>query len=843
MAESDGPDRGAGGREGAIESLRASKKTVWQVPLLAGAAALLVMAAVTALLRTPAPDYVGQVKRAERQVQREQYKEALDTLNREVLPYLGRGDVSPDVRRAFHILRARAVYMGQRAMGINLAANNEQVIAEYQEAETLNAVLGGTDQYAIGETFLRQGQVEQAIARARMIPDGDSDRRLDLLRKVVERELGLVVPDYQRATDLVSEMMSDPSATAEARVWGLVQQSRIMIDQGRSDMVITRLLRVLPTMEGMDDDQRGTLLMLLGEAYLETDAVDQARTQLERAEALVEVDEESRARTQFLLGRALQRQSDWEGAATRYRRVRDNFGETRAFLPALLGLGEVEGAQAIAAGGEGAEAAKSSLSAYRLLAERMREDAPPEPKREEVVESLVARVGDQLNASSPDRALAFAEVALSMYPVGDAPASVLLAMADSRRAAARALVPEGVSTHDLDTPTTREMQRHLISAAEYFRQYAERMLIADHAAHTDALWESARLFDEAGDLEAALFVLRQFVDSFPSDPRRAEAKYRLGTVMQARGDYASAEAYFEELIAARGDRSVGEPSGPWGDAAFVPLAQCLRLDGDPSNDARAEQILLAIVDGGELGTPESEHFRQASFELGALYSSMQRWDEAIGRLEAALDRFGEDPQASVARYQLAEAYRQSASEIATELDGGGLPPAERTRLEDLRAERLGRAIALFERVRDELEARDPRLLSLIEASSLRNAYFHLGACAFALGEQAVPGTAVGSREGHVSASGFERAIGYYQSAKDKYGQDPASLVALVQIVNAYVAMGQPRAARVAHEIARRFYASMPATAWDDPNLPMTRREWERWLDSTVYLQQASVQAP
>ena len=140
-----------------------------------------------------------------------------------------------------------------------------------------------------------------------------------------------------------------------------------------------------------------------------------------------------------------------------------------------------------------------------------------------------------------------------------------------------------------------------------------------------------------------------------------------------------------------------------------------------------------------------------------------------------------------------------------------------------RREHLRSAIALFEEVRDGLSAKPAAIRTALEDVHLRNAHFYLGDCAFDLGEH-------------------DRAIAYYSASRNRYPRDPAVLVALIQIVNSYVEMGDLRSARTANERARDFYASLPDDVWDDPNLPMGRRDWERWLESSAKLYDDLAQA-
>ena len=120
----------------------------------------------------------------------------------------------------------------------------------------------------------------------------------------------------------------------------------------------------------------------------------------------------------------------------------------------------------------------------------------------------------------------------------------------------------------------------------------------------------------------------------------------------------------------------------------------------------------------------------------------------------------------------------------------------------------------------QLEAGDQARLSELERTYIRNAYFYTGDCAFDLGD-------------------FEQAVAAYDTAALKYSDDPASLVAMVQIVNAYVSQRQWAQARTANERARRQLARFPDEVWNRPDLPMEKKHWERWLDARTLLEQSA----
>ena len=167
------------------------------------------------------------------------------------------------------------------------------------------------------------------------------------------------------------------------------------------------------------------------------------------------------------------------------------------------------------------------------------------------------------------------------------------------------------------------------------------------------------------------------------------------------------------------------------------------------------------------------------------------------------------------RFRLADAYRLLAEEIEARL-AEPLSDRERGVLPAERASHLRNAIDHYGVVRDELNALDPRAMTELQTVYLRNAHFYLGDCAFDLGQ-------------------YSEAINYYDKAKSRYSGDPVVLVALIQTVNAYIALGDLVSARTANDRAKAPFKTLPDEVWDDPNLPMSRREWESWLDANTRL--------
>jgi len=214
-------------------------------------------------------------------------------------------------------------------------------------------------------------------------------------------------------------------------------------------------------------------------------------------------------------------------------------------------------------------------------------------------------------------------------------------------------------------------------------------------------------------------------------------------------------------------------------------------------------------------TPEALEYREALFELGRLRLAQGRHEEAAARLREAVERYPEDPQIDMTRFHLAEALRLSARQMEETLREG-MPLSQRRRIEQDQADRLAEAQRLYEAVRSRLERKPRDALTDLERLTLRNAYFYRADSAFDRGL-------------------FEDAIRLYDAAAQRYADEPASLVAMMQIVNSYITLERWPEARTANARARRRLEEIPDDALDAPDLPLDRRHWERWLESSERL--------
>lgn len=854
-----------------------SLRETWQVPALVLAGGLLVGGMAMAFLTKPKPNYDGFFTRSEAFIGEEKYAEAIDALTKDVGPYAQKGQLSAKQLQKYHVMLGRSLAMGQRGLGIDREENNRGVVAQFTQAEKVGATLEPYDIKLMADSLVSLGKTSDAITRADQIKETKPELRVEVYRRVVELAIAKgaananssltghsgghgadghetpKAPDthaskpatkpakssdvhgghsdghgedhgepdvlgFDVALELIGRLTADASLPRSDKVWAALRQAEILLEEGHPEQAERRLQQTMLRMDELEPRESAEMLILLARAYAERGDFGAAERQLETAAGRLE-------RNDAMMGDvflAQARVNDAQGDATRalegYRAVTSRFPSSSGILTAMFGLARVEAQE-----GNDEDAFKN----YDALLERLKADGPTRMVNPEVLtETLLSHFKDRYDAGEIDRALRYAGLAESLAGPDGANAEVLMALARVNQSMGEAaLAAAGLGSEDqtpmtlahADPATAAVAREHFTRAGQQYRQHAQRVVVEDTGAYGDSLWASAKMFDRAGDLAEAIAVLKLFVQGFPNDSRLSEAKFRLGEAYFASGDLPSAQRLYRELIE---NRQGVSGSGAYADMSIVPLARTLIADSDPKNDDEGEQWLIRAV-SGEYGGPGTPNYRLGLDELARLYYRTGRFVEAIARLSELVERYGsteDDAPMRMARYRLADARRQYAVTTKVRLTKDKMPDAERQRLSVGREASLRSALGEFERARRDFESLKRR--SPLEDTCLRNTYFYLGECAFELDEH-------------------EDAIRFYAAAKERYPRDPASLVAMVQIVGAYQAMGELEKARTANARARAFFESLPDDVWNDPTLPMGREAWQRWLDATLQLERVT----
>lgn len=794
-------------------------KSAWPVFVLAGGGFALIAGIAIGVSSRPKPDLGGPLDRADRLIGDGEFQGAIDVLNDEVLPLVGEGWVPTEDRGRYHRAVATSVYLGQAALGIREQANDEAVRREYLAAEDAGAELTPDDVVRLCDVYVELGQEDRALSRVEKLPGTAAEQRRTIWRRIVEHELAKPRPEFDRAIQVLSLISSDADLSLTDRAWSLARQTEIRLGQGYPGEAVARLLQGIMRLEDAPPGSVAELYALLGAAYYQMGEYESAVKQLERAAPMLGKTEPLAARVEVYLAMCDQSLGNTAEARDRYSAT---VGWARGMdweLPALFGLAETEGLLG---------RIDESIDAYAAVVRGLLDGrTQPLVTPGRVADSLLNQAEDRLTAEDPYSALRFVLRVEELFALEKVPPEVLQTLATAHQMLAdRTIADEATPGLDivrqiqrLDPATRETVQRHYLAAGAYHARHAAAVMLVNNEAYVQSLWSAALAFDQGGDHERAIATLREYIDGVPDDAgvpgrrgTRAEARFRMGRAYQARGEYQLAADVFESLIA---DGELGEGVGQYARDSYVPLAQVYLGLGDSTREAEARRLLEEAV-SGRLGDEGSIYFHDALLELGALHHRDGDYLEAIARLREALERYPDDIETPVVQYRLADSLRQEAASIEQSLARDAMPDARAVALVETREQHLRQALALFETVRETLDPEDPRYMPESRRIALRNSCLFLGDCAFDLGD-------------------YGAAIEHYEAARERYSDDPASLVAMVQIVNAYVAMGEPERARAANERAKRFYGQLPDDSWNDPFLPMSRTDWERWLDSTAEL--------
>ncbi|MBX3357210.1 MAG: tetratricopeptide repeat protein [Phycisphaeraceae bacterium] len=776
--------------------------------LMTVAGGLLAAGVVAAFLNKPKADPTAPLKEARALIEKSQFKEAVAVLNERMVPVVNSGTVGPELQAEMLRMRADASFRWQEAGGIDVDENNRQIVADYERVEKLGGTLSPQEVFQTGWAQTSLGEFTAAARRAKSLPDSERPLRHRIVRRLVDSDLARGGGGSALTLDLLTDLLAEPAIEENERAWGVAKQAQLMLAEGRADEAIGKLLRELQRIEHAPARQRAELLALLGRAYMTTDDNAAALRQLELADGMLDPADPMRGDIGVMIGRIIEvTGGDRQEAIDRYRSVVSDFGKSRAALPAKLGIARLLRVQ-----GQNEEAITTFREVVMAVVR-----GEPGATADQVKTALMGAYTDLATDGEYEQGKRYAELAELLYSTGKAPGDVMRALGESQKKLAAARL--GATPFDeLSAVAREEVKRLLLGAGRAFHEHAQRE--QDPGAFAESLWESADAYDIAGEPREAIAAFTEYIDhATDNDPRRPEAKWRLAQVLQSTRQYASAAERYRELLGGRVPAQAVQ-GGAWASRSIVPLAQCLLRDDDPANDAEAESLLVSAVDGHVL-SPEAREFRDGVIELGRLLYETRRYPEAIERLTEALERYPGDRAADSVRFRLADSYRLSAAQITKQLEQA-MPAAERAQLESVRRERLRKSMALMEQYRREIDAKSARVGPLDQAQK-RNAMFYLGDCAFELGD-------------------YPGAIAAYDAARQMYPNEPASLVAMVQIVNCYVAQGEYDKARTANEAAKRHMERFPQSAWNSPDMPMEREHWQRWLDSSMLLQrQASAE--
>jgi tetratricopeptide (TPR) repeat protein len=346
----------------------------------------------------------------------------------------------------------------------------------------------------------------------------------------------------------------------------------------------------------------------------------------------------------------------------------------------------------------------------------------------------------------------------------------------------------------------------------------------------DVLWTSAEHYRRGHDFQDALVQMTRFINTQPRQ-RLPLAYVRRGEILMDLGRYDEALDHFERVLA----------EYPLDIASFPAMYLVGACQVERNHPDAAVQAWQRVLHDPHLD-PSANEWQESLFALGRLQyqialtmqapptavpapapnsnpeemrprplAAYDCFDDAIRRLEEFVARYPKRPEASEARFLLANSLRERATLPRYQLKRAETDNARkefRARIQSL----LTHAEHQLEGLIDSLQARDSAgLLDPFEQRMVRDACFERGHNLYALEK-------------------YDRAIEAYTNAANRYAEDPGVLLAYIQMANCYDRVGKPIDARGVAIQAMLIHKNMPEKAFTRDKTLMTRDEWRSWLE-------------
>jgi tetratricopeptide (TPR) repeat protein len=370
--------------------------------------------------------------------------------------------------------------------------------------------------------------------------------------------------------------------------------------------------------------------------------------------------------------------------------------------------------------------------------------------------------------------------------------------ADTRRAWGRHLLKLAEQVPRSESRAAEKDGRRQLRQAGALYSVLARLRIATRAYPED-LWASAECFFEGQNYGAAESALREYLAS-QAQRRRPQVLVCLGQANLAQGRIDEALEQLHKCIEYH-------PRDP---ASFRARLVASAAHREKSQLQQAEALLLENLEGDFL-TPASAEWRDSLFALGRLLHTEARFEEAIRRLDEAVVRYPDDPQAVDARYLLGDCCRRNAQLAAAKMDTE-IVASVRDSLAGNVADLYRSALAHFEQAREMLGTREEQKgLTECESATLRACYFTIAHVQFDLGR-------------------YDAAIKAYSAAAIRYQDAPEVLEAYVQTARAYQRLDRTDEARSALEQAKLALARMQPITDFTATTNYSREEWSQLLN-------------
>jgi tetratricopeptide (TPR) repeat protein len=663
--------------------------------------------------------------------------------------------------------------------------------------------------YLLGKSLSLCGRLDDALPVLEEALRAPGGRESELRTLLISALTGVHPPELEKALAETGKLLADPQLSGDARSEAQLDQARILLRLDRTAQCAALLDKLPndPLLRGHVSLLRGRLALSEGLAakkaehgkgdssvFAETKigTVPKAKFQLaidwlRKAIGQDAGDNRIARQANYLIGVCLAEQGDLPAALAQTERTARLYPESPECVAAWFQEATI--ARRMGRHSEAVKAFQRLMSAYS----RYDEFHNPWINAPQIEAAIQEAWRDYLKSQTYETAVLLSKLLAHLIPKADA----LKLTAEIYRTWGENLMEEAEHlSPDKAERRRKEARLPLRRAGDTYTELA-RELFTTHD-YADQLWNGAAMYFAGHDFRSAARLLRTYLKN-ETHRRLAQALTDLGEAELSLGETEQALRSFQECIEQH-SRDV---------AVYRARLLASRAAIMLGNLKEAESYLQANLDG-ELLTPAAKEWRDSLFALGDLLHLAARDAESIPRLEEALRRYPDAPQAISARYLLADSSRR----LALALRGGLSKEISAAARSERRAEINGhfaRALQVYSALQNELSRRDAEDMTEQEKAVLRNARFALGDVYLELDRHA-------------------EALRAYQSAANHYANRPEVLDAYLQIANVYRRMDRPAEARTSLEQARIALRRIPAEARFEQSTNFNRKQWGDLLD-------------
>jgi TolA-binding protein len=332
----------------------------------------------------------------------------------------------------------------------------------------------------------------------------------------------------------------------------------------------------------------------------------------------------------------------------------------------------------------------------------------------------------------------------------------------------------------------REMYRE--AGAAHAEASEKAAAAAEQAEH---LWQAAVSYFQGEDFAQAAGLFTRFLERNPKSERQSEGWYLLAQSARHLNNRAAAEKAYLECIAF---------PGRYAYRARYHLALARLEEGKTD---KAEEYLVENLQAFRRGHDaelDPEAYEKSLFTLGALLYKRGNYRGVVQNLEVALGRFPANPEATRARFQLADAYRQLANQShQSYLIRENMSPEAREHYSQQHQVYLKKAAEQFQELEEFLQT--PQARGHLTPEEQVSVPFIYADCLYNLGR-------------------YDEALEMFNRLAGRFRGQPAAVFALEGAARVYAAKRDFTNMRQRLEDIRK---SLPGLPEKD------RQTWEKWL--------------